>query len=49
MGVLEWEPKQMPEHIGYICACRDPDGNVIEFSWNQKVYTAIQELWGTED
>jgi catechol 2,3-dioxygenase-like lactoylglutathione lyase family enzyme len=47
MGVLEWEPRQMVEHIGYICAARDPDGNVIEFSWNQKVYARIQELWGT--
>ena len=46
MGVLEWEPRMMPEHIGYICSCRDPDGNVIEFSWNQKVFTKIQELWG---
>lgn len=46
MGVLEWEPMQMPEHIGYICAAKDPDGNVIEFSWNQKVFSAIQELWG---
>ncbi|MGH8994927.1 MAG: VOC family protein [Acidimicrobiales bacterium] len=48
LGVLEWEPRQMPEHIGYICSCLDPDGNVIEFSWNQKVYTKIQELWGGE-
>lgn len=49
MGVLMWEPRQMPEHIGYICAARDPDGNVIEFSWNQKVYTKIQELWGEQE
>src|ERR1700738_566160 len=49
MGCLEWEPRQMPEHIGYICAARDPDGNVIEFSWNQKVYAKIQELWGTDE
>ena len=49
MGVLEWEPRQMPEHIGYICAARDPDGNVIEFSWNQKVYAKIQELWGSAE
>jgi catechol 2,3-dioxygenase-like lactoylglutathione lyase family enzyme len=47
MGVLEWEPQQLAEHIGYICAARDPDGNVVEFSWNQKVYARIQELWGT--
>jgi catechol 2,3-dioxygenase-like lactoylglutathione lyase family enzyme len=46
MGVLEWEPQQLAEHIGYVCAARDPDGNVVEFSWNQKVYARIQELWG---
>jgi len=47
MGVLEWEPLQLAEHIGYVCAARDPDGNVVEFSWNQKVYARVQELWGT--
>lgn len=46
MGALHWEPRQMPEHIGYICAAKDPDGNVIEFSWNQKVYSTVQDLWG---
>jgi len=46
MGSLMWEPRQMPEHIGYICAAKDPDGNVIEFSWNQKVFSTIRELWG---
>ena len=46
MGVLEWEPQQLAEYIGYVCAARDPDGNVVEFSWNQKVYARIQELWG---
>ena len=49
MGVLEWEPRMMAAHIGYICSVRDPDGNVIEFSWNQKVFTRVQELWGSED
>jgi hypothetical protein len=24
----------------------DPDGNVIEFSYDQKVYSTIRELWG---
>jgi lactoylglutathione lyase len=46
MGCLAWEPRQMAEHIGYICAARDPDGNIVEFSWNQQVYARIQELWG---
>jgi catechol 2,3-dioxygenase-like lactoylglutathione lyase family enzyme len=46
MGVLEWEPQWMAPHIGYICAAKDPDGNVIEFSYDQKVYSTIRELWG---
>jgi len=48
LGALHWEPRQMPAHIGYICAAKDPDGNVIEFSWNQKVYATIRDLWGSE-
>jgi catechol 2,3-dioxygenase-like lactoylglutathione lyase family enzyme len=46
MGVLTWEPQWMAPHIGYICAAKDPDGNVIEFSFDQKVFSTIQELWG---
>jgi catechol 2,3-dioxygenase-like lactoylglutathione lyase family enzyme len=46
INALHWEPCQMQEHIGYICAAKDPDGNVVEFSWNQQVYARIQELWG---
>jgi lactoylglutathione lyase len=46
MGCLQWEPKDMAAHIGYICAAKDPDGNVIEFSHNQKVFSTIRELWG---
>jgi hypothetical protein len=32
----------------WVCAVRDPDGNVIEFSWNQKVFEKIRELWGDQ-
>jgi catechol 2,3-dioxygenase-like lactoylglutathione lyase family enzyme len=46
VGALRWEPMEMAAHIGYICAVNDPDGNTIEFSHNQKVYSTIQELWG---
>lgn len=46
MGALMWEPKDMAAHIGYICAVGDPDGNVIEFSHDQKVFSTIRELWG---
>jgi lactoylglutathione lyase len=46
MGHLHWEPRQMAAHIGYICALKDPDGNVIEFSHNQKVFSTVRQLWG---
>jgi lactoylglutathione lyase len=46
LGVLEWEPTWMAEHIGYICSAKDPDGNVVEFSYKQKVFSTVRELWG---
>ncbi|HEX5945713.1 MAG TPA: VOC family protein [Acidimicrobiales bacterium] len=46
LGRLHWEPRQMAEHIGYICALEDPDGNVIEFSHDQKVFSTVRALWG---
>ena len=46
-GCLVWEPQWMPDPIGYICACTDPDGNVIEFSFDQGVFAKVQEVWGT--
>jgi lactoylglutathione lyase len=46
LGCLRWEPRQMPEHIGYICALEDPDGNVVEFSHGQKVFSTVRALWG---
>jgi lactoylglutathione lyase len=45
-GCLMWPPQQMPPPIGYICALTDPDGNVIEFSYDQGVYAKAQEVWG---
>lgn len=45
-GCLVWEPQWMPDPIGYICACTDPDGNMIEFSFDQGVYEKAQEVWG---
>jgi len=45
-GCLMWPPTQMPPPIGYICALKDPDGNVIEFSYDQGVYAKAQEVWG---
>lgn len=48
MGVLHWEPRQMAAHIGYICAAKDPDGNVVEFSFDQKVHSTVEALWGAD-
>lgn len=36
----------MPGPVGYICALTDPDGNVVEFSYGQKVFTSVREKWG---
>jgi len=46
-GCLAWPPQLMPDPIGYICALTDPDGNMIEFSYDQGVYEKAQEVWGT--
>ncbi|HET7334620.1 MAG TPA: VOC family protein [Rhizomicrobium sp.] len=39
-------PMQMPKQIGYICFVKDPDGNTIEFSYDQGVYEKAREVWG---
>jgi len=43
---LAWPPTDMPPPIGYICALKDPDGNMIEFSYDQGVYAKAKEVWG---
>jgi len=45
-GCLVWEPQQLPAPIGYVCALRDPDGNVAEFSFDQGVFAKVHEVWG---
>ena len=32
--------------VGYICMLRDPDGNLVEFSWDQGVYAKARDIWG---
>jgi lactoylglutathione lyase len=46
LGCLHWEPRDMPDPVGYICALKDPDGNVIEISHNQQVFATVRKLWG---
>lgn len=45
-GCLALGPMQMPKQIGYICFLKDPDGNTIEFSFDQGVYEKAHEVWG---
>jgi hypothetical protein len=39
-------PRELAPHIGYVCFVEDPDGNIVEFSYNQHVFSTIAELWG---
>lgn len=45
-GCLAFGPKQMHKQVGYICFLKDPDGNTIEFSFDQGVYEKAREVWG---
>jgi lactoylglutathione lyase len=45
-GCLHWEPQDVPPPVGYICAIKDPDGNVVEISHNQQVFEEVRSLWG---
>jgi lactoylglutathione lyase len=44
-GALHWEPAQLAPHIGYVCAAVDPDGNVVEFSFDQNVAATVRAWW----
>jgi lactoylglutathione lyase len=46
-GCLSFPTRQMPDPIGYICALADPDGNLVEFSYDQGVYEKARQVWGT--
>lgn len=45
-GCLAMPPTMMPPPIGYICMVRDPDGNTVEFSWDQGVYATLRAKFG---
>jgi len=44
-GCLDMAPTMLPAPIGYITMLKDPDGNTVEFSWDQGVYATLQERW----
>jgi lactoylglutathione lyase len=45
-GCLAWEPQQLPPPVGYVCAATDPDGNVVEFSFDQGVAAKVLDAFG---
>ncbi|HEX4095804.1 MAG TPA: VOC family protein [Caulobacteraceae bacterium] len=45
-GCLGLGPIQLPKQIGYVCFIKDPDGNTVEFSYDQGVYEKAREVWG---
>jgi lactoylglutathione lyase len=45
-GCLRWPPQRLPDPVGYVCALTDPDGNMIEFSFDQGVYERAKQVWG---
>jgi lactoylglutathione lyase len=44
-GCLGMPPTMMPQPIGYITMLKDPDGNTVEFSWDQGVFSTLQGRW----
>lgn len=46
-GIITYPVTQMPPPIGYICFVEDPDGNTIEFSYQQGTYPIWEEEWGS--
>ena len=36
-GLLHWPAEEHGPMVGYLCAVKDPDGNVVEFSCGQKL------------
>ncbi len=47
-GCLAMPATMMPAPIGYICMLNDPDGNTVEFSWDQGVFTTLHERFGSQ-
>jgi catechol 2,3-dioxygenase-like lactoylglutathione lyase family enzyme len=45
-GALTLSPTHMPAPLGYLCFVEDPDGNTIEFSYNQETYEVFRQEWG---
>jgi catechol 2,3-dioxygenase-like lactoylglutathione lyase family enzyme len=46
-GCLARPPEWLPDPVGYICMVADPDGNMVEFSFDQGVYETARQRWGS--
>lgn len=46
-GSLRWEAQELPPPVGYICALVDPDGNMVEFSFDQGVESIANDVWAS--
>ena len=44
-GCLALAAAELPPPVGYICMLRDPDGNLVEFSWDQDLYAKARDIW----
>jgi len=42
-GCLRMEPADIPYPVGYVCMITDPDGNNLEFSYGQHVFSMVRE------
>jgi len=45
-GIVTYPVTQMPDPLGYICFVEDPDGNTVEFSYEQGTYSTWDDEWG---
>lgn len=48
-GCLSVPAQRLPPPVGYICMLRDPDGNLVEYSYDQGVYATARRVWGGRD
>ena len=42
-GCLHWDARELPYPVGYLCALRDPDGYIVEFSHGQPLGPDAQD------
>lgn len=43
-GILAWPTRDEAAPVGYYCGLRDPDGNLVEFSFDQPIRTAAGSI-----